>query len=137
MFRCSVALIASLFATQAWAEGFHLPIYGDRSPGEVKIVDTANISRTSNTQDLIITEQTGGNGCCTTLTVLTSTSDGWKTLTFMEPTSEKLVFDIDGDFNDEIVLDKIYHIENGKLVGRDCKTFTMIGMDKDRKRCTK
>jgi hypothetical protein len=136
MFRISVALIVLLLAPHAWAGGFNLPIYGDQSPGASMKVDTANISRTSDTLDIVITEQTGGNTCCTSLTVVTKSEEGWKTFNFVEPTSEKLVYDIDGDLNDEIVLDKIYHIKNGELVGRECEAFTMVGLENNHKRCT-
>lgn len=138
MFRIAFVLIALVTANSAWAGGFHLPIFGEKNLSDQITVETANISRTSNTLDIVITEQVGGNACCTTLTVITKTDDGWKTFEFIEPTSINLIKPAaPDDMYDEIVLDKIYHIENGKLVGRECEKFHMIGASENHKRCVK
>ena len=121
--------------------GFELPLQGERLPNESVHIAPFEMDPINETEELVITQYSGEEGCCIDIVVLTNSLDGWKVIDFswgLEEGSsvEDFVKDLDGDGSFELVLDQIYKIEDGEVNAINCSAFDMIGPDKLVKRCT-
>ena len=123
------------------SSGFELPLHGERLPDEHIRVGHFEIDPFNETEEVVITQYSGEGDCCTDLVVFTNTLDGWKSVDFSwglvgGSKAEDFIKDIDGDGTNEIVIDKIYRIEDGIVSQKDCEEFALVGPDHTVKRCT-
>ena len=121
--------------------GFELLLEGERLPNESVNVAPFELDPLNETEEIVITQYSGEDGCCTDIVVMTNTLDGWKAIDFSwgleeGSTASDFIKDLDQDGRYEIVLDQIYRIEDGEVSSSECATFDMIGPNKIIKRCS-
>ncbi|WP_373237628.1 hypothetical protein [Cohaesibacter celericrescens] len=128
-------------AVQTANRSFELRLQGEQLPNESVNVSAYEIDPFNETEELVLTQYSGEDGCCTDIVIFTNSLDGWKIVDFSwgmeEGTSaQDFILDLDGDGTSEVVIDKIYSIEDGHVSSKECSSFEMIGTDGSIKRCT-
>jgi hypothetical protein len=83
---------------------------------EVREIDPENDS-----QELLIVEYSGGAHCCSDLTVVTKTPQGWKSLDLrLGIDGDNFFSDKDGDGVPELIADKVYQVRGGEIITKPC-----------------
>ena len=110
---CSIAL-------PVWSGELAVP-FEDPNSSYSTWVENREIDPDNDSEELLIIEYSGGANCCSDLTVVTRTKEGWKVLDFRwQVPGDNYFTDVDGDGIPELLTDRVYQVRGGQIIVKPC-----------------